>query len=1722
MTFWPINGYDDDSSIPRIDNNISELGDLTINALRDAVFAIEAALGLTPSGSLSSLSDFLNVSFNYNGTIKASALTSVGLATLPIVDNQVAFNAAIKESKLDLDYSTSSLHTQIVANVALTNVLATFTATINSDLLIHILGGQTLSDGSTSARHVASHIDLNAVPSDPRDPLYNWTGLKDKDGNTRAATQVAAALLEVNDALTDHENLIDNAHPATAITVDPSNFTELSQDANTVQKALDEIDDAETLRIGVHRQEMHSNGVPKKAHSTQIDLDGYNNLIVPATKIQAFLVKPPATMPVDNINYGDDIIKFIPTNTNYLFDSQFTNVKPGDHIHVNYGNGLEAIYLVDSARYQPGSEWFVRINGYNLFNTDGYDAYASIYRPFYDTNTYGVLAVASANNDIDTGLYSSLIVGHPKGATALGLNFDANQLDSTHYNLWLQFYPSGNPTEKIIDLPAIDVTGNAGTTPGQYSIDRIVHETNNALRAGGFNYRFIAFNHEGEFGIMLADPVGKASFAIINGTISGSSLAAGTYTNNVIDDITDAKLDALGFGANKSKLASPNYTGSFSSASLAANFPTRIITPLKSRHYIADGVRSDVFAPTYLATTDGYWPAQLTARTPIGVSTVEVTYTVNMCLQEAKLKPGKTIVVQPAVEYSDPLYQDVDYGRFIIKDVSFTAACGDISATTVITVINGLHATGSPAGFSSSPVLDVRLYFGEDSVAVNDLNVVGFDSVREFNRLFEVYITGEGETFAHERARMFKQIETSILLGTDEYWDVKYVSPKLRGYVDDSATNFRKFIRFYVLNYNVTSGEFDGYIGKRDDVTADIYNVGPLTTARKNVPAKFYDETGIDYIELEFNDFITAGNSVMSTNSPRYVDIEIFQSLQLDKEVFLLATCEVDDKIIEAVVDRRDFGNTSEDDFTTSALNYISAADQALHSNGVIRGLSYAGIDPTDQSLIVFNGGSAIVNGKVVSVNNGKARIPQIREFGSPTPATVYWAVCVNESGQFEPIIITTTKTQYYATTNGITNYYVPSVTFVELVSTRKDLTVIAIATATISSIALSVVDARKFVANEAANIPLTWVPTQEPGNLNEGVLIGHFNTFEALKSWVNNYGGVNNVIKVRGTFNIDTYTDVIDLTGFNNPVTFEGENATFNVAHNFGLLLGSDITIRGITFNYTPTIIYTGGDVINIGNGCLYTSGSYSNILIENCNFATGISGQSPPMISFHATEEQVFWRNIIIQNNIFSSHTATLSDSQPAIAFLNENTTANPTILDGVKILNNRCWSSQGIYITSTLSGEGIVTSNCEISGNNCGVIGYLVSGSYSGFSYINNDLTISNNTCQFIANVDLEGDFVLSVFPDYGRGFVKILNNRCSWIHVGCAEGDNTGGLLLSGNNLTSRSTTFASTHHGTFTGNTAILVSGTAGASVAKIIDNTICNGPDGYYNAGGMSVISSASVISGNSISGVSGHTVDIISVASNGVPTTITNNQILRGEEIINSYINCNSSTGQGLVVDNILDGYTVNNVANTNVIINASNSWIVERNKNQTRTISIRPRDGGVFMYRDGGGATGFLQPQTADMIYAGSHVRFTDWDNNTAATGAFQIRVNGSASPASAGFDYELFLSKFLPRDVSIISCSIQYQVINTANWSGSSNIRLRLMQKTYGGTTSDTVTLGTDSQADISASASGTLTVTATTPTIISDTCYVTVGTNTAITTTSPSEDLGLSAISVTYRW
>lgn len=1653
MTVYPF-ALDDDQTIIRIDDNLSELGTEAINQLRSAVFAIERELGINPSGSLSSVTDRFSVSHNDNGTIKASALTSVGLATLPIDDAQVGANAGIQESKLALDFTTANLNALIQANSALINTTAAFVATTNADLLLHISGAVVLSDGSTLARHVASQIDLNDVTSDSRDPSFIWNGLIDKDGNQRTATTVAEALLQINDEFVSHQlDETGGAHFASGISVDTTNFLVIPQDADTVQKALDAIDEADALVIQKHQENLHSNGIPTQSRVNLIgNTDGYSWNVIPDTPASAYLVNPPATSPVDNNTTGDDVIAFAPDNTDFEFDEKFAKVQVGDVVRINYGNGVEAVFNVKSKRHIPGSEWIIRINGNNLDNAVGDSAFARIDKKRFNTNKYGTLAVASANNDIDPSIPSSLIVGNPNSAQALGIAFDPTQLDTSHYLLYLAYYPTGNPEDEVVELPAIDVTGDLGNSPGSYTVNSIVQATNNAFRAGGYNYRFIAFERDGEFGIMMSDAVSTASFSVINGSINAGSLDEGVYVNNVVGDATDGR-DALGFGISKGQVASPRYSGSYSSAEAAASLPTIIWRPLQEKNFVVNGISRDDFASTYLANDEGYWDGYISERTPVGASTVEITYQVTGDLSPAKLKPGKTITVQPAVDRSDALFNEVDYGRFIIKDVSFNNCCPGSDPYTTITVINGLHATGTVIGTTGVPPLAVRLYFGEDSVGFNDSNVIDAINADPYVRYHEVFINEEGETFSYERARMPQQAQSTSLLNTQTSWKIHEVSPKLKGYLDDGTSDTNRFIRFYVLSYDSTSGEYDGYLGRRGAGT-DIFDFGRVVRARKNVPTRFYDGSDVDYITLEYSESDQEpGSLIMPVDlNQRYVDIEIFDSLAASQENFRLAGCVFVNDTVECVNDLREFGNVSEIDFTDSAVKFIESGERHLHSNGVINGFTYIGESGTLPGTLSFNGGVALVNGHMSTLSSQSISIPEIVRVSGGEITDLDWAVCVNDEDLLEVIPVTSTKLQFFGKISGaLDNYYIPSVTFSELVNSRRDLTPIALVNVTIASVTVnSVLDVRKFIEYETANIPLSMYRNDDVTGTSEGLnlAIGNFNSFEQVITWANNIGG-DFYVRVKGQIVVEDEVDFTDLSSGNTLILDGRENGViYTDLADSVFRVGSNLHIKNLKFIYNSDV--SGVSASDNGNldldaACVIVDAKTvdrENVRVEGCEFSRTASGLRPPFVMVQTDNGRTF-SNGSFSSNKFTPHGDDALNCAIALynASGNDSTPAVLALLENVKVSDNEIGLKNSILISSDESSNyaPAVARDVIVSRNYMpsGYIGHNTCTTKDGYFEQSIGLSIKDNTCTAIVTASANGKITNSLNPTIGTGIVDIVNNKCRNIYSYIlnfsndlyGNGVHHSKLLIEGNVL--RSTNISSTEidsdieltsvepsNSPFAAIRAIgsVVNTTGGSQFAgalTIRNNQIFGTNDSNKYDSGIYAAPNSSLIEGNVINYWTNY-----GIITFGTGSIVRNNSLFRREQTVLLYIN-----GSGDCYDNYLDSTTVDGSTENTI------AWTgyVERNVNHIKEIQIPLKNtmktGSRREYQSStpwDGGTGIVHISSTSFGYS-STVSFQD--------GVGPAQTQG-----------EVYFAEWLPPGTKVTNVSMDFNSVN-ASWAGGS---------------------------------------------------------------------------------
>jgi hypothetical protein len=1255
MSNFPFS-LDSDIQLPRIDNNITDLGGDAINALRSAMMAVEAEIGVDvngvpgtgASGTAGSIAARLNVSLQPDGTINPSILVGLINNINGLVNAQISPAAAIEESKLALTYSTASLYTLYTTLNSSIDILNGFLSLTGIKLEPHIDG--------TNYNHLLSAIQVDPISEFVK---TNPGALPGPGSNVinRNTTNLDTLLQDINNDLVVHEKSDSSigisatsggtvppanyAHVADGIYVNPDSFITIPQSNNNVQDVIDFIDNSSLLLLGSRIQNFYENGISNTSRSSSLIADGYGEPLVPPTPVTTYFLNvppgPPATSPVDDFTHGDDVILFNPTSTQlstFNFDAAFAQVSPGDLITVDYGTGVFLQFAVDSIKSIISGDgsvrtYAVRINGKNPV-ADGY-AYARIDRALFHRNKFGVLATARAPNE--TTSYESLIITNPRSAIALGNGFNPSEFDSGHFNLYLTLLPNGD-LSNIFNLPAIDVTGNQGTTPGAYTLDIIVDNINTAFRTPGFNYRFTAFEYEGQIGI-ASDPFNNAAFSIIGGAVDGygnyTSSSNASYPNNVVDGYN--LIDPLGFGIQAANVASPPVSTSYQSTAAAMFAPTLLFYPLKRNYFYANGVERDQLKSDPLILNniedingDGYWPASI-AQVNTFPSRVEVIYTVNLDLSQSGLAAGKTIVVQPLVPTTNTS-TNVNYGRFIISNISFTN-CPGPSGYTNITVYDAVHGAGmSPQPISSVGTL-VNIYFSDDSVTFDQENI--FDANANnypYKRFFEIYVDGNGHTTSHERAR-FSLVTTSSNIATININDI---SPKLRGYTTNGND---KEIRLLISDYDFTTGIYFAQLGRWNPSSSTFTNLGEIVEGKKGIVTRIYDETNIDYIDFVFD----ANISILGFTN-QTIDIQLFSSLELNQQFMLLATCQVNDslKSISHLSDKRQFGNISEEQLSTSAKNYISATDKEIHENGIVRGFD---IEEQGSNTISFSGGEAFVNGTLIQVNPQTITIPALLEAlpvtvggGPSTTSTVNvitWFVCVNNQGEIELVASTDYDplgpffSQYtavnldhlrlfYALNPNIATpapYQIRGTYFADLVINQNDLVPIAsvLATTTGSPAAVSsmlVVDARRYISNGYSGLA-------EPLTLGVGA---SFRSLISLNNWLIQFNElssgtssqanpISNKIIVKGHIDIDAPA----LMGFAfNTVYFEGDGGVFDVYVPTGFEITGNVHFNNLTFNYfyDPTVVYdpsafiqlTGTFNVSTGNNIVTTTSSQVGIL--------------------------------------------------------------------------------------------------------------------------------------------------------------------------------------------------------------------------------------------------------------------------------------------------------------------------------------------------------------------------------------------------------------------------------------------------------------------------------------------------------------------------------------------
>jgi len=514
----------------------------------------------------------------------------------------------------------------------------------------------------------------------------------------------------------------------------------------------------------------------------------------------------------------------------------------------------------------------------------------------------------------------------------------------------------------------------------------------------------------------------------------------------------------------------------------------------------------------------------------------------------------------------------------------------------------------------------------------------------------------------------------------------------------------------------------------------------------------------------------------------------------------------------------------------------------------------------------------------------------------------------------------------------------------------------------------------------------------------------------------------------------------------------------------------------------YDPQLdtgVYDSSNLINSGYGYIQATINRSQVLediiIDNVAFdyaPTVASSDRFSFINFELTAYNATLKNVKITGCKFNNlNVGTTEDNRCAVSIINTSVQDDiedqpqPLVSD-VLIYNNTCNRSQSFVITSKTWSDrmvypGLMAINCSISNNTVGTIGYWIC---SGSKFANTPptynpnefnskaagLTISNNTCYYVATQDHLGKYfvtservagVSTAMCDYPSGFVTIKDNKSSWIHVGIAYEDNSK-LTIADNHLSayfdSYLTPYGELDHGTSDGeyygsNFAIFVNANPYVD-PSITTGTPLNGNNsccvisgnvigsGYwhiptlnvykYDRGGIYCKSSAT-IQNNIIKGINSSSTTSRLIAYGGLNTIIINNQLYRESSYVVNYIgfiNSDSTawdgTGSsGIITENYLDSpYRTGSVSSTDVIhvpANAYFNWISERNINQTITRKLRISaarhlcDGGIGTPYDGSFWTlsaGFV-PKYIDEYYNECEIGYAGGSGSLNYTVIFEL---------------------------------------------------------------------------------------------------------------------------------
>ena len=254
--------------IPVVRDNILEIGSDALNSLRSAIFQIERTLGINPQGATgNTVSDRISKSLDGNGNILKSALDRANILSGPISDSDVSKTAAIKESKLKLNFPTHLLQDEISILNSQIDAIILQVEELNAILSAHI-------NPSAVGRHPATAISVSSFTSSPSSSAT----MNIEEGTLQATLgEIYDSHINYDGSNISEEN---NSHLAKQIHFDATSEIEAITDADDVQEAIEDVAIAAIEAMVTHQDLMHSNGILKRGTITSPSLEDYGTVVL--------------------------------------------------------------------------------------------------------------------------------------------------------------------------------------------------------------------------------------------------------------------------------------------------------------------------------------------------------------------------------------------------------------------------------------------------------------------------------------------------------------------------------------------------------------------------------------------------------------------------------------------------------------------------------------------------------------------------------------------------------------------------------------------------------------------------------------------------------------------------------------------------------------------------------------------------------------------------------------------------------------------------------------------------------------------------------------------------------------------------------------------------------------------------------------------------------------------------------------------------------------------------------------------------------------------------------------------------------------------------------------------------------------------------------------------------------------------------------------------------